>query len=307
VAVFAFASRVAVILALAALPLQAQQFALASQNSKNFGRGSTNPNNLADPEDIEGTTAAEKTAALLLTLSSGNIPLPTGVLLVQEIMPTADVQWFTQVTDDDSGTVICPVATCTLAISPYYGNGNYKETYLFIVNDPLDQMNAAAGVTTCASVSSASACTSFVRPPAGLLVKPTGAPNPIMLVNFHATWSSGSMTARKGESAAMGTLAPKFSASNKQSVIIAGDWNLYGSEVEAQVGCASPGTCVLPVGLTTLNKSGVTANSYDHFWVAVRGKLPLQGAPSVYLPEMGTGSWRSTVSDHLGVSMTIAY
>jgi hypothetical protein len=256
--------------------VHADSITLVSQNTLHYGWGATNPNRIC------GADCMTKATSLVYNIKLGD------VTVMQEIMPPAQNSLLT--------TGGC--TTCSYAESLSYGNGFYKERYLFVITDPL-KVTPVGAVIEC---STTGANCSFSRPPAALKVQVASSTKTLVVVDFHAIWGR-SQSQRIAEAQRIPALATALAGSGNLPVVVAGDWNLTVDEVTAAASCAT--TCAAPDGLTTLNPKGNPSSSYDHFYtVNVTG---VTTTPAVIPANVGNATWRSTVSDHLGVRAGFSY
>jgi endonuclease/exonuclease/phosphatase family metal-dependent hydrolase len=249
--------------------LRADSLTVVSQNTLHYGWGSTNPNRACD------TTCEDKLKSLIANIELGD------VTVMQEIMPQAQTALLT--------TGGC--TTCGYAESLSYGNGFYRERYLWVITDP--KKVTAGAVTEC---SATGVNCKFSRPPAALKVQKANSTKTIVIVDFHAVWGR-SQSLRIAEATLMPALVNKLSGASNLPVVVGGDWNLTVDEIKSAASCAA--ACAAPSGLTTLNPNGNPSSSYDHFYT--KDVTGVSKAPAVIPADVGDQKWRSVVSDHLGV------
>jgi len=255
--------------------LRADSITVVSQNTLHYGWGSTNPGRICD------TKCEEKLASLIANIKLGD------VTVMQEIMPQAESDLLTS-----EGCT-----TCGYAESQSYGNGFYRERYLWVITDP--KKVKAGAVTECSATGAT--CT-FSRPPAALKVKKANSTKTIVIVDFHAVWGR-SQSLRIAEAKLMPALVNKLSGAGNLPVVVGGDWNLTADEIKSAANCAA--TCAAPDGLTTLNPNGNPSSSYDHFYK--KNTTGVTKTPKVIPADVGDQKWRSVVSDHLGVIAGYSY
>ena len=256
--------------------LNAQSITVVSQNTLHYGWGSTNPNRSCDAD------CQTKVTSLVSNIKQGD------VTVMQEIMPPAQSSLLT--------TGGC--TTCLYAESASYGNGFYKERYLFVITDP-KKVTPVGGVIEC---SATGANCSFSRPPAAVAVQEASSSKNLVVVDFHAIWGR-SQSQRIAEASRIPGLVNALSGTSKLPVVVGGDWNLTVDEAASAMGCTT--TCAAPDGLTTLNPSGNPSSSYDHFYA--ENITGISKTPAVIPANVGNSTWRSMVSDHLGVIAGFSY
>jgi endonuclease/exonuclease/phosphatase family metal-dependent hydrolase len=250
--------------------LRADSITVVSQNTLHYGWGTTNPSRICDPNCIA------KLASLVANIGLGD------VTVMQEIMPQAQTALLTA-----GGCT-----TCGYEESPSYGNGFYRERYLFVIADP-KKVTTVGSVIECSTTGAN--CT-FSRPPAALKVKKANSTKTIVIVDFHAVWGR-SQSLRIAEAKLMPGLVDKLSGAGNLPVVVGGDWNLTADEIKSAASC--PATCAAPDGLTTLNPNGKPSSSYDHFYK--KNVTGTSKTPAVIPANVGDQKWRAVVSDHLGV------
>jgi len=269
--------RVAVLLVVvfSAMPLPAQ-YSVGSQNTLHYGWGNTNPSRT--PFNQTKVNQIWATA-----FNNGG----TTIGMMQEVMRHADMAKFTG----------CATGTCRVYASAFYGRGWYREQYAFFVTNPALLPNV-----TLVECSTTRATCSFSRPPASLLISPTGGS--FAVVNLHAIWGR-TKAGRQAEAAQAKAVRNAWQGRTPavNRVLIGGDWNLTAAEVKTAFADCGTSTCVAPSGLTTLNPSGSLSSSYDHFYAIGF----TAAATGVLTPAIPLGTWRTTVSDHIPVTATITY
>lgn len=258
------------------VPLHADSVTIVSQNTLHFGWGSTNPSRTC------GTDCQTKVSSLLANIKQSD------VTMMQEIMPPAQSGYLT--------TGGC--TTCGYGESSLYGNGFYKERYLFVITDP----KKVAPVGQVIECSATGASCAFSRPPAAVKVQVASSTKTLVVVDFHAIWGR-SQSQRIAEAKLIPGLVNALSGTGNLPVVVGGDWNLTVDEVKSAAGCTA--TCAAPDGLTTLNPSGNPSSSYDHFYT--KNTTGVSKTPAVIPANVGNSIWRSTVSDHLGVIAGYSY
>jgi endonuclease/exonuclease/phosphatase family metal-dependent hydrolase len=256
--------------------LRADSITVVSQNTLHFGWGSTNPDRTCDAK------CQTKVTSLVANIKLGD------VTVMQEIMPKAQSALLTQ-----GGCT-----TCGYAESQSYGTGFYKERYLFVISDP-KKVLPVGGVVEC---SATGAGCNFSRPPAAVKVQVASSTKSLVVVDFHAIWGR-SQSLRIAEASHMPALVNALSGTGNLPVVVGGDWNLTVNEIKSAAAC--PAVCAAPDGLTTLNPQGNPSSSYDHFYT--KNVTGVSKAPAVIPANVGNSTWRSMVSDHLGVIAGFTY
>jgi hypothetical protein len=256
--------------------LRADSLTIVSQNTLHYGWGTTNPNRTCDPNCLT------KLTSLVANINLGD------VTVMQEIMPTAQSALLTA-----GGCT-----TCGYDESLSYGNGFYKERYLFVLSDP-KKVTPVGSVIEC---STTGANCSFSRPPAALKMQVASSTKSLIVVDFHAIWGR-SQSLRIAEASHMPALVNALSGTGNLPVVVGGDWNLTVDEIKSAASCAA--ACAAPDGLTTLNPTGNPSSSYDHFFTKnITGATKV---PAVIPANVGDPKWRAEVSDHLGVIAGYSY
>lgn len=271
-----------VLLLLLTAPALRAQITIASQNTKNYGWGRTNPKNL------DTTRAKVKTDNLTSTFSgSANpaFPLPTGVFLLQEVMKNADLALFLE---------RCKVPECSIREAGPYGAGSYQERYVFLHNDPMHVLPFVGLFQPPPHLFGR-----FVRPPTAMGLTRGG--QDVMLVNFHAVWGQNGQQPRIDEAAAMAAFIQSILEDVEGvSIIAGGDWNLPIADMPPEI--FDLGGTILPNVETSLNLDGDLSSSYDHFW------WNLAHPSALVLNPAGDGpflDWRTTTSDHRGIRLVV--
>jgi len=251
----------------------AQTYTVQSQNTLHLGYSSTN---------------ATKISALKAQFNGFDI------ILLQEVMRGAYVV--------DNGTTdiaqVIPAGNYTFRETGLLGKSSYKETYVFIFNN--------ATIKFVDNLIDAPAA-DFSRPPHAILIQ-TGT-TWTWIVNFHAIW--GQPQQRATEAGNMNTFAnllanTPVSGQRYTNCVIGGDWNLPANDPGFNA-LTGNGFTIEPAGLTSLTPAGDDSSSYDHFAYKVpAGNVTVTHA-AVIVPATGKATWRSTVSDHMGVSCTISF
>lgn len=251
----------------------AADFILYSQNLLRFGHGS-------------------KTATKCTALASRLASVDIGVL--QEVMVNTTVS-----------TCVLPGSAAWQTLGPY-GNGSYKEYYQVLYRTtPRTGGPTVAYANYYAEASPASA---YMRRPVAWLfdVTPAGASTAkkVLIGNYHAIWgkSVGGRRTEVGNVASFytalktivfGTTSPPTGG---YPVIIGGDWNM-GATDSGFGNLSTAGAGIAPNVLTSLNRTGGLSQPYDHF--VYTPNIALSNTAST--PTTGLPTFRSTVSDHLGI------
>jgi hypothetical protein len=247
-------------------------YTVQSQNTLHLGYSSTN---------------ATKIGALKAQFTGFDI------ILLQEVMRGAYVV--------DNGTTdiaqVIPAGNYTFRQTDLLGKSSYKETYVFIFNN--------ATITADNQMFSAPAA-DFSRPPHAILIR-TGT-TWTWIVDFHAIW--GQPQQRVTEAGNMNTFANALantpvSGQRYTNCVIGGDWNLPADDAGFNA-LTGNGFTIEPTGLTSLNPAGNDSSSYDHFAYKVPAGTVTVTNAAVIAPA-SKATWRSTVSDHMGVSCTISF
>ena len=151
----------------------------------------------------------------------------------------------------------------------------------------------------------------FARPPFGQLFRITGANGQfcdVWIVDFHAVFGD-SIVLRRDEAEAMENIYQNLRALNNGRVLMVGDWNLDADDdgfdwVRDNANNAE----INPNVQTSLTRAGALSSPYDHA-VSQRGPaLQVQplNPPNGWTYDGGNqGTWRTNVSDHLGVQLRV--
>ncbi len=252
----------------------AVDFVLYSQNTLHLGWGS------------KTTTKCTAFAGALTDVD---------IAVFQEVMVTAS---------PCPGTAPLPGAFTWNASGPY-GRGSYREYYLFLYRNTV-----RAGGPTIAYTSTNAIAThtgNFMRPPIALLfnvrnVTPNGSPiiKQVWIGNYHAIWGK-SIRDRRTE---VGNVAPFFTLLRNTcaplpcNVIIGGDWNLPLTDT-GFTALRNAGAAGEPNTATSLTSAGALSQPYDHFLYSRGSTLVASTYPGP--TGMPLLTWRTTVSDHLGI------
>jgi hypothetical protein len=258
-----------VVLCLAAGRPAAAQFAqnVVSQNCLHLGWG--------------GGTAAKAAGIGLAAAQAQGVGAAADLIVLQEVMPNGGA----------AGTALVvaqmPLGAYNIGYSAPAGVGSYLEMYAFVANAP-----ALMGPII---VNPPGAPAGFSRPPAGTNIT-TGAGN-YWLFDYHAVFGKR-IAIRRTEVALVPALVAAFQATLPAalSLVIGGDWNLPTND-GAFAGFGAYG--LGPNVLTSLTRNGGLSSAYDHFaW-----QFPTAPINIVTLPPLMTNqAWRTTVSDHLGIT-----
>ncbi len=217
------------------------------------------------------------------------------VVLLQEVMPK--LGGLTTIWPN------APVGSYYVNESAALGKSSYRETYGVLVKNVLGYVVLpVSGSTMTCSTSSA-----ISRPPCGVLLK-IGTVGTWFL-DYHAMF--GNVTNRKAEVGKIGAVVQTFqqlsvSGTKYGRVVTAGDWNFSKAELANILTLA--GTTLAPDTETSLNPKGVLSSRYDHFWctsgMSCTGAAAITAPPSPFstLPQ-----YRTNVSDHVAVKITVAY
>ena len=196
-----------------------------------------------------------------------------------------------------------PVGKYYVNESKAFGKSSYRETYGVLVNNRLGNVVLpVSGSTMTCSTSNA-----ISRPPCGVLLK-IGLVGTWFL-DYHAMF--GSVANRKAEVGKIGAVVQAFqqtsvSGTKYARVVVGGDWNFPKADLAKIL--ALGGTTLAPDTETSLNPKGVLSSRYDHFWctagMTCSGATAITAPPAPYstLP-----SYRTNVSDHVAVKITVAY
>ncbi len=217
------------------------------------------------------------------------------VALLQEVMPK--LGGLTTIWPN------APVGTYYVNQSTAQGKSSYRETYGLLVNNRLGNvvLPVSGSTLTC------STSTAISRPPCGVLVK-IGLVGTWFL-DYHAMF--GNVNNRKAEVGKIGAVVQVFQqlsvgGTKYNRVVIGGDWNFSKAELAKILTLG--GTTLAPDTETSLNPKGALSSRYDHFWctstVTCTGAAAITSPPGPYstLP-----SYRTNVSDHVAVKITVAY
>lgn len=266
----------------------AQDFILHTQNLLRFG---------------QGATANKNAKCTALNTISANVD----IIVIQELMQA------------DYPCSAVPTGFKWESYGPL-GPNSYKEYYGFLWRN-VPRTNGPT-ITDGALIDSANA-SSFMRPPYAtfLFIQPHGktVKYGIWIANIHSIWGKG-VSPRKAEATAAAVF---FSALKKSPagstqppkpngfpVIIAGDWNLparnkYGTTNSGFDDLVSAGASIEPNVPTSLTKAGKGSSPYDHF-AFTYSSLKI-ATPTLYPVPTSWATWRSTVSDHLGVQVGVTF
>jgi hypothetical protein len=258
------------------LPLRAGDLTVTSQNTLHLGWGKTNQNNFSNQFKVD---------AIWEVMRTGHVGI------MQEVMPNAPLGRF--------GPPSKCVGTCKLYPSGFFGPGQYKEAYVFIVVDA-SKSKPAVTLTPCSALAGAK-CNTFSRPPVSLLFTPAGSTG-VWVADFHAIWGDSKGDRKKEANNMLSVITGLRNKSAGSKVIVGGDWNLDAGEVKTEVGCGSGCTAVGPTDDTSLTRDGDRSSSYDHFI----GTLTVK-KQDVLDPPISNLIWRTKVSDHLPVLGTYTY
>jgi len=274
------------------------------------------------------------------------------LIVLQELMNDQTTLYNTFNTSSNCKTAY-QVGTFVWGLSGPLGKGKYKEYYGFLyrpgplANHPLVQMQASQQIGKG---------NGFERPPfAGLfLITPNiGNPKRIVVADYHATYKGGKdtaraqLTARRTEVKGLARfvnpwtveanwgVAGNYCNNGVCDVIIAGDWNLAGTDTNSKniaTFSVFTGMALAPNVQTSLTEDGGPSEPYDHFVytqtrTTIGAPTPPNNNPAGYGGLNGTCAvvnatqknmlepspthmshqlWRDNISDHLGIVGCVA-
>ncbi|MBD8525970.1 hypothetical protein [Pseudomarimonas arenosa] len=233
------------------------------------------------------------------------------ITLVQEVMAQAE-----------AAEICPPPAVYTVhpqsAQNPPWnlrGFNSYREGYALIIQNA----TATAGHQVVCYFNADQRFTlqpkDFIRPPDIALIRNVATNTKTWVVNFHALF--GAIGNRRQEVVRLGNIVAQLKAlvaadcSNiaVSRVLVLGDWNLPATDQAiadffTAAGFTQPQ--IQPNGadqLTTVNRAGQLASSYDHFvWDA--GEMDVT-FDQIYTPPEGYLQYFKNTSDHLGVRANV--
>ena len=153
----------------------------------------------------------------------------------------------------------------------------------------------------------------YARPPFAALFKVTGNDAKscnVWIVDFHAVFGN-TIGLRRAEARAMERVYQHLRALKTGAVLIVGDWNLDADDdafgwvkTNANQGSIDPDV------QTSLTRAGTPSSAYDHaVWhtvpIVVKKILPLANPTTWTYNGGNSATWRDTVSDHLGVRLSV--
>ena len=228
----------------------------------------------------------QKTASKAAGIGAASLSASMDVMVLQEVMPKGGYNGLVDIVNKIGG-----LGTYTAQVGAPYGKGSYRETYGFITRRTY---NAGAPVAAPTNAGS------FSRPPDGVLVTIPSNATQFWLINYHAVFGKN-IAIRQAEVRVMAQAAAGFTGVQNVALLIGGDWNLPTTDGAFQP-LTTAGFGLAPNVLSSLNPNGSRSSAYDHF-----AFKPSNGASNAQIlpPLMSDASWRTNVSDHLGVQCRV--
>jgi hypothetical protein len=228
----------------------------------------------------------QKTASKVAGIYAASNKVNADVMVLQEVMPKGGAQALADIVVKFGGP-----GTYTSVVGPAHGKGSYREFYGFIARNTF-VMGGVTSTTNAAGV--------FARPPDGVTIAPPSGKAQFWAINYHAVFGKN-IGIRQTEVRQMAAVAAAFNKVKALATVIGGDWNLPTTD-GAFTPLTGAGYTVNPNVLTSLNPQGVRSSAYDHFaWNAAAAVANEQLLP----PLMTDASWRTNVSDHLGIQCRV--
>ena len=274
------------------------QFTLFSQNTLHFGWG-------RNPYYTNKNTYM--TTCVVISAAAVNCPT-WDVAILQEVMNGNQL--------NSGNPVLYPQPPAPGAyqviLTGYQGKTTYREAYAFLVRQPTNAGDCCTIVATNGGNQNFSIYTNniFSRPPAGIVVAEHGRET--WVIDYHAVF--GNVNTRRAEVSAMGNAIVAFQQLSMGNpghavtrFIVGGDWNFPANDQAFTNVANNAGVAlsVQPTGLTSLNPNGVLSSAYDHF-VWNPALVTLANWAIVAPPGGRTNQqFRTTFSDHLGISVSV--
>lgn len=248
-----------------------------------------------------------------------------------EIKPSIDLALFQEVMPNfNPSNIAIPGRTwypAQLKNNNYKGLGSYREAYLISVLPDKKRFEVVCHVSLTNTDIGLNA--NLARPPDMVLLKYSD--KAIWIINFHAIWGKR-VGGRQNELQSLLDFAdsklivrpinpskidsscnkPNLNMNMKETiVVIAGDFNLSPKQIDQIIEMRKNSKWFLVQRkLSTINPTGLTANSYDHFVIHginsanTKSEVIFKNcSPDIQKPLCKT--YLDTVSDHIGVTLTL--
>ncbi|HEY6213481.1 MAG TPA: endonuclease/exonuclease/phosphatase family protein [Vicinamibacterales bacterium] len=182
-------------------------------------------------------------------------------------------------------------------VSALLGRGTYREAYGFLVRNTLGH----GQVVTYADPND-----DFEREPSFIEIRPPGRQT-TWVGNVHVIFARRRRIARRQAEVRALPAAINAATTNARRVVVGGDWNLPATHAAFDT-LRGAGYTISPNDRTTLVIGGRQVSRYDHFAsspaVRVTGQATIN--PSTLNRALDLPTWRTNISDHLGITCNVA-
>lgn len=269
----------------------AQSFTILSMNVLRFGHGSRLAN------QCNAITAASATV---------------DIIVLQEVMASG---YPCLSANNKKGVNIAIPANFSYTSSGPKGRSSYIEYYGILYRT---NKRGNTQITYLSQDDALSTTLTFMRPPFAAQFQVTDTSTTtskscnVWIADIHSIFGK-SNSDRQAEAAAMRAVFLGLKSKNSGAVIIAGDWNLAADDAKGFGWVGTNNAAIQPNVLTSLTTAGAPSSAYDHAINTSNSVTP----PSVTITQTSTGSWtytgaltrsswRTQVSDHMGVLADVA-